>query len=424
MITIKNIIEQLQGTNSSKEKLEILKQNKDNELLQQILLYTYDPFKRYGISEKVLDKLVDEVDGIDLPIDLHLFRFLDKLASSNTNDDLKKEIAAYVKFASEDYAHIYRGIFLKDLKIGISATTINKVWKGLVPKFEVQLAKKFEDVKLIPNEKIFITEKLDGIRCVAIVNNGDVKFFTRQGKEILGLKEIQGELSEWKYSKMVLDGELLADNEEGLNSGDLYRKTTKIVNSKSDNKTGVTFHVFDVLSYEGFVEGVEPADYETRRGLLNDLFTSTERVTPVPLLYFGTDHLVIPQLLAKVEDEGKEGLMINRNTCYECKRTKNLLKVKTMNDCDVKVVDYKEGTGKYKGKLGALVVDYKGNNVDVGSGFSDVQREEFWSMKDLLIDRVITVQYFEESKNEKGELSLRFPVFKELRELGKEVSYN
>ena len=208
MITIKNIIEQLQGTNSSKEKLAILSKNKDSELLQKILHYTYDPFKRYGISEKILNKIIGEVDYIDLPIDLDLFRFLDKVAKSNSNDMLKKEIAAYIKYSNDD-SEIIKGIFLKDLKIGMTATTINKVWKGLVPKFEVQLAKKFEDVKLEPNEEIFITEKLDGIRCVAIINNSDVKFFTRQGKEILGLNEIQGELSEWKHSTMVLDGELL-----------------------------------------------------------------------------------------------------------------------------------------------------------------------------------------------------------------------
>ena len=117
--------------------------------------------------------------------------------------------------------------------------------------------------------------------------------------------------------------------------------------------------------------------------------------------------------------------MINiSDALYEAKRTKNLLKVKAMQDCDLKIIGFEEGTGKNKGTLGAVIVDYKGFAVKVGSGFTDEDRKYFWENKDKLFGRVITVQYFEETTNKKdNSLSLRFPVFLELREEGKEVSY-
>jgi DNA ligase-1 len=117
--------------------------------------------------------------------------------------------------------------------------------------------------------------------------------------------------------------------------------------------------------------------------------------------------------------------MVNLNHApYEFKRTKNLLKVKVMQDVDLKIIGFEEGSGRLAKTLGRINVDYKGNTLGVGSGFSDAQREWLWAHRAYLIGRVITVQYFEETEDADGKKSLRFPVFKELREEGKEVSYN
>ena len=116
--------------------------------------------------------------------------------------------------------------------------------------------------------------------------------------------------------------------------------------------------------------------------------------------------------------------MNNAREVYEAKRTKNILKVKAMQDCDLKIIGFEEGTGKNKGTLGAIIVDYKGFEVRVGSGFTDQDREYFWANRKELLGRIITVQYFEETTNKKdNSLSLRFPVYLELREKGKEVRY-
>ena len=95
-----------------------------------------------------------------------------------------------------------------------------------------------------------------------------------------------------------------------------------------------------------------------------------------------------------------------------------------MQDCDLQIVGFEEGTGKYVGVTGSILVNYKGNIVGVGSGLTDDERKSFWVHRDELIGRIITVQYFEETCDAEGKPSMRFPVFVELREEGKEVSYD
>ena len=117
--------------------------------------------------------------------------------------------------------------------------------------------------------------------------------------------------------------------------------------------------------------------------------------------------------------------MVNLDAIYECKRVKSLIKVKKFFDYDLEIISTEEGSGRNKGRLGAFVVDYKSNRVNVGSGFSDEEREKFWACREELIGRVITVKYKEISKDKKTGLeSLQFPIYCGLREQGKEPSYD
>ena len=117
--------------------------------------------------------------------------------------------------------------------------------------------------------------------------------------------------------------------------------------------------------------------------------------------------------------------MINMSDApYEYKRSSSLLKVKQMQDCDLMILGFTEGDGALTGMLGALIVDYKGGELRVGSGFTLADRSAFWQCRDQLIGRVVSVQYFEETTDDTGKPSLRFPVFLEMREAGKEVSYS
>ena len=86
-----------------------------------------------------------------------------------------------------------------------------------------------------------------------------------------------------------------------------------------------------------------------------------------------------------------------------------------MQTVDLRVVDLFEGKGTFKGTLGGVVVNFKGSQVGVGSGFSNDQRNDFWQHPEKIFGKIVEVQYFEESKDKTGKPSLRFPVFKQVR---------
>lgn len=412
--------------NSGKRLQEILQENYTNLLLQDVLAFVFDPFITTGLSKKKINKKLEV--GISTE-SLSILDIFDYLKKNNTGTDADISIIqSFINIQPEEYHEIYKQIFTKELKLGITAKTINKVWKGLIPEFNVMLAEKYVDRKdKLENEKpsIIITQKLDGIRAVAIVNNHNVGIFSRQGKPIMGLLQIEDELSHFENG--CYDGELLL-NKANISSKELYRQTVSVVNSDSINKENVIFNIFDRLSLEEFSKGVSKLECDARKHSLEDYLKTrqTTFVKNVPILYEGVyDEKIIQKLLQEQIALENEGIMINySNALYQTKRNRYILKVKAMQDCDLKILDFIEGDGKNIGTLGAIIVDYKGFNVKVGSGFTDKDRDFFWKNKDNLIGRVVKVQYFEESSDKNGNLSLRFPVFLELREEGKEVSYN
>lgn len=260
---------------------------------------------------------------------------------------------------------------------------------------------------------------------MARILDGKVKIFSRQGKRIEGLIDLEEELKELPSG--CYDGELLLDKED-LPSKDLYRETVTVVNSKNDNKKNIVFNVFDFIPLKDFENRHSDLHCDRRKMQVYESLRNTEPnwIRPVPILYRGEyNKEIVQKELDKQIALEHEGVMVNINDApYEGKRTKNILKVKAMQDCDLKIIGFEEGTGKNKGALGAIIVDYKGFEVKVGSGFTDKDRKYFWNNQNELLGRVITVQYFEETTNKKdNSLSLRFPVYKELREEGKEVSY-
>jgi len=425
---IVDVFKKLQSTSSRTEKEAILKANANNNDFRKILEFVYNPFILTGIKSKKLQKFEKYYDEQLAKQFGDVFDVIEYVTKNNSGrDEDVKVVASFINdHLEEDVQAFLREVFTKELKCGITASTINKVYgKGTVPEFNVMLAHSYKDHGHKLKGKFYTTLKLDGIRCIAIKNGNSIQFFTRQGQPIDGLVEIEEELKNISLVNYVLDGELLL-KPNGMNSADLFRATQKVVR-KDGIKTGLDFHVFDGLSYTDFISGKSELTYEERRKVLANMVFCTDykHIKHLPVLYEGENKEVISDLLERITAEGHEGLMINTaDGFYVTKRTDALLKVKEMYTIDLKVVGYEEGTGKYKGTLGALIVDYKGNEVNVGSGYTDEDRSMIWSMRDEIIGRVIEVQYFMESKNENGGISLRFPVFKQLREAGKEVSYD
>ena len=419
MKTIAQIIKQLQNTSGTNDKIAILKANKDNKLLQDVLFYTYNPYLKYGITEQVFTSY----QGGELRSG-SIFDMLNELAGSNINDKLRKEVVAYVNAQDEEVHELIKGMLVKDLKIGVNAKTINKVWKGLVPLFEVQLAESFGKKTIPNNEYFYVTTKLDGFRILAVPNeNGIYEFYTRKGEVYEGLDHLQKECQLVGQGVFVLDGELIARNDGNLASGDLYKVTTKIARKKgkTSDKARLQFHCFDIVDLVEFKQGKSYATYHMRRPLLDSLFEEYKNdlynLIKVEVLYQGDDQFMIPTIAKNLEEQGYEGAMVNiGKSHYECKRHAGILKVKSFKDADVWVKSVYEGTGRNKGRLGGIVIQYlyngKLHECECGSGFTDELRVTLWDNPNLIIGQIIEIQYFETTTNEKGGVGLRFPTFK------------
>ena len=416
-----NVVEQLQATNSNKDKIAILEANKDDEMLQRVLNYTYDSFKKYGITESVYDSVVIVGNPIIYGDPFHM---LDCLAQNNINDVLRELVKQYIEENTPDeYKELVKGMLFKDLKIGVNAKTINKVWDGLVPLFEVQLAESFGK-KIIPmGKEFYVTTKLDGFRILAVPNeNGIYSFYTRKGEVYEGLDHLQHECQLIGQGRYVLDGELIARNDDNLSSGDLYKVTTKIARKKgkTPDKAKLQFHCFDIVKVDEFKRGKSSDTYAMRRQFLDVLFEEHKLdlcdLVKVPVLYQGTDQSEVSKIASELTDNGYEGAMVNiGDAYYECKRHAGVLKVKSFKDADVWVKGVYEGTGRNKGRLGGIVIQYLYNGelqeCECGSGFTDEHRIKFWDNPELITGRVIEIQYFEVTTNDKGGYGLRFPTW-------------
>ena len=383
--------------------------------------------KKTGLSTSKLEKQLS--DKVNIEPKESLIDLLEYLIKYNTGKDTQIGTAQnfIVGLSNFTLKRFISELITKKYKCGVTAKVASTILPDLIKnEHEIMLAHKFEG-KI--NGPVNISLKLDGIRCTALIDDkGHVVFKTRQGKIIKGLLEIKMALKAYNLSSCMLDGELIRINKENLPSDENFRLTTEIVNSKSDDKTGLEFVLFDVTPLSAYYEKECDMDYYTRMILLSQLIPQPNKFIRVVPMYGTTEDVdVIYKTLSEVTSQGLEGLMLNTlSGKYGFgKRSKDLLKVKKMYTCDIKCVAVEEGEGKYTGTLGKIVCDYKGFTLRVGSGFTDEQREYYWNNQDKIVNQLVEIQYFEESKDKKtGDLSLRFPVFKRVRDDKDEVSYD
>jgi len=125
---------------------------------------------------------------------------------------------------------------------------------------------------------------------------------------------------------------------------------------------------------------------------------------------------------------GYEGIMLkDADAGYKCKRSVAWLKLKPFIEVSLEVIDVEEGTGKNIGRLGAIVCqgvdDGKTIQVNVGSGFSDSDRDGYWISRDSLLGQIVEVRADAVTQNQDGTYSLRFPRFLRFRgfEVGEKI---
>lgn len=410
---------EIEKTSGSKAKLELLKSQESNYLMREILHFTLNPFIRTGLGLAKLNKVeIQEWPGVEL---LTLEGVMDYLETNNTGRDQDAIMAKlFISRQEEKYHEILTKIFTKTLNIGISEKTVNKVWPDLIPTFEVQLAHRLDEYEnYLEGKMVYVTEKFDGNRCLAQVKDNKCTFYTRSGRIIEGLDEVESELS--TLTEGWYDGELISSS---------FQETQSQARRKGKKKD-LVFHIFDFLMNDEFLGQTCNHSYTERRIFLDKIFgwfkaqEGFKYITLVPIIAQG---VYSPDWVMRILDEytsrGSEGIMLNTDECYEFQRTPKLIKVKKMYTLDLRVIHIHEGSGRNQGKVGALIVDYKGFAVGVGSGLSQEQREYYWEHPEEILGKIIEVKTFEETVNKNGELSLRFPVFIRVRDDKDTESYD
>lgn len=409
-------------------KLALLKEYADNENFKRYLKYILDPMYTYGLQDKKIKKFLGTHVGEGRG-SIDIFGMFEHLAVNNTGTDVNaNQLARFIdSFEDEDMKLFLLESFTKKMKLGISPKTVNKVYgKWFINNIEIMLAKKYEEEShKIEGKEIVITEKFDGQRCVFIKEEGEELIaYSREAIPIEGLVDIENELK--MLPDGVYDGELLCYNHEELKDREVLQETLKITRKDGD-KHGLFFYIFDYIKLDEFEDGKSKGGYMERRKVLmqNINYPHFKELVLVPILYRGTDHSVIGDMIVKMDEIGKEGLMVNvEEAPYECKRTHTILKVKTMQTADLKVIGFEKGKplGKFENTLGTLIVDYKGYPLGV-SGFTDEMRDHMWNNQEQYLGKIVEVQYFRESQNADGGLSVSFPQFKGVRHDKTEPSY-
>lgn len=436
MIEIANVIRLIKNTNSSNDKAYLLKHYENVPGLKEVLRFIYNPYNKTGISTAKLKKGLVIYKGAE-PVTYK--EAIEYFTTHNTGSDADAAYAArFVRYTKKEYGddtlEVAIGLVTQSMQIGVTATTLNKVYgEDFIPKTGCMLGTLYENVG---HSKVawpcIVTEKLDGVRRILIKENGVCKFFSRSGHEDDGLVEI---LQEAKYlpDNFVYDGELLAKGT--FKDSIAQRQATNSIANLKGQKTGLVFNVFDMVPIKDFYAGYCKISAQERKirlaaTLKDDSLQLIDEQWVPRQIAFGVDvdlqYIVAVPILGVVHSlseaepiveaiwaRGGEGVMLNTESGpYEVKRSKHLLKVKHTEEHVLTVVDILEGTNKYEDSLGAIVVDYKGSKVGVGSGFTDAQRQEIWDNTEKYIGRKAEIETFGESTNSQGFISLNCPIFK------------
>lgn len=402
------LFETLKGTSGTLEKKRIITENKNNELFKEYLKFLLDTNVVTGIDLKKIDKDLGMCKGTVFNSFIEVINYL-KVHNTGRDEDIIK-VQTFIKNQPEDCHEFYKEIVTKKYKLGCNKKIVNDCIPNLIPTFDLMLGTPIEKVKLKGDEYIYISRKLNGSRCAYV--NG--KLMTRQGKEYTGLEHIINDIKALDLDDMFIDGELVYKNPEGLTDSESFQKGVGIAMSKDIDKSQLKLVIFDMFPAYQFINIKQSVDtYSERKRKYLDYFANpTENLEVVEMFYEGTDHSEIWKWLEYAEENDYEGCMINLDTQYECKRTKNLIKVKRFFTKDLRCIGLNIATsGKYKGTLGSITCKYGEDEVDVGSGFSDYDRDYYMNHQNEILDHVIEIRYKEETKNKNGGRSLQFPTF-------------
>ena len=410
---LQDLVNRLNATNSSNDKLDVLKLYSDDTDIQKMLLYIYSPYKQYGVTSancKKNGEIVHEHYLGDLEC------LLDNLHNRVwTGHEAIAYVNGFVQNHSK-YGQLIWNIIDKDLKTRANTSLINKAIPNCIPTFDVALAEKWKGKLDLENETWYYSRKLDGVRCIIRKEGTTVKAYSRSGKEFHTLQNVLDDAAKIS-GDFVLDGELCLASS---GTTDDFQGVMKEIRKKDHTIPNPLYYAFDYLSLEEFDSKVSETTFGDRiKMLIVKAFGVDTTIQVLPQLEI-TSIEQVQDLLKEADNLGQEGIIIRKDDMYKGKRSKDILKVKSFHDAEYTVKGIESGNIRHivngseveSKMLSNVIIEHKGNQVGVGSGFSIEERIRFQADPALIIGKVLTIQYFEESQNKQGEYSLRFPTIK------------
>lgn len=402
-----------------------------------LLKACYNPFVTFGVKQVPDTVGVVNAENPWLDFNELLLKLSKRELTGNAARDAIEEMA--YRFDTDEWNNFCAPVIRRDMRAGISEKTINKICKGTeyeIPVFGCQLATNSEGRPEMAGVKR-LEPKLDGVRVLMMVVPNDeqvtVVSFSRNGKIFENFTHIENQIAN-NWSKLirhtiasaqlqqgfVLDGEVIGNSFQ-----ELMRQARRKENVQAADSV---FHIFDILPLHDFRLGHWNAQLHKRMKILEQMRHVVDELPNVELL----SHIVVDLDTAAGRDQldryakdmvaaGYEGIMIKNTTApYECKRNTFWMKWKPTLTVDLTVIGIEEGTGRNVGRLGALVCegvdDGKFIQVNVGSGYSDEDRDNYWQNSNSVIGRTAEILCDVISQNQDGTYSLRFPRFVRFRD--------
>jgi DNA ligase-1 len=415
---LREFVNEMNSSNSTNHKIDILTKYQYHPFIKRILFYTYHPYWNFGVTSTNLKKREDLIAPMEVYDDF--FMMLDDFNKRNlTGHSAIEAINRFIK-DYEEWADLIYQIIDRNLETRATVTLINRVNPKFIPTFEVALAHDAAKVKGVDifDGTWFVSRKLDGVRCICFIQDGEARFFSRNGKEFLTLGKVAEEIKRLGITDLVLDGELCLMNEDG---SDDFQGILKQIQRKDHTIENPRYQIFDILLPEEFAGDLDSYLFSSRiEGRTQWLNLDDSNILEMLPQVRITDEDALEELKAQSKDSNWEGLIARRDTRYKSGRSKDMLKIKEFFDAEYVVTGLIMGPQRVivNGKeieeemLSAVTIDHEGSQVQVGSGFTIEQRRHYYQNIGEIMGATITVQYFESTTDQHGNHSLRFPVFK------------
>ena len=294
----------------------------------------------------------------------------------------------------------------------------------MADKFPAMLSHKFDPKKLKGLYPVAVEPKLDGVRVIIILKHieeedetyYDLSVFSRAGKPFNSLEHIEDMICD-TFSETGWDEDMVFDGE--VFCGD-FKTTVSQVKRKKEQASSAVYTIFDILPLSEFNDQGSKKQFHERRADLVEFFRAappTQKCLSLSKAVLKGSYDEVMEAYQENRELGNEGVIVKPISGdiskWVPKRSFGWMKIKDKLEADVEIIGAEEGEGRLVKTLGALVVDYKGTTVNVGTGLSDDIRQKLWRLhkKGKLVGLTAQVTFHEETPDG----SLRHPAFECIR---------